>query len=52
MENIPTQQEVKEEAIKQANRSQFLSNYPYDHKSVEYGFIEGIKWITEKLKNK
>jgi hypothetical protein len=34
--------EIRDEARKAANRSQFLSNHIYDHKSYEDGFYEGM----------
>jgi len=35
-------EEIRDEAIKAANRSQFMSNHIYDHKSYEDGFYEGM----------
>lgn len=37
------EEEIRDEARKAANRSQFMSNHIYDHKSYEDGFYEGIK---------
>ena len=42
---MKTEQEIKEEAIKFANRCEFKSNFPHDWASVNEGFIEGAKWI-------
>jgi hypothetical protein len=36
------EEQIRDEARKAANRSQFRSNYPYDHKSYEDGFHEGM----------
>lgn len=38
---------IKDEARKAANRSQFKSNYKYDHKSYEDAFIEGVKYALQ-----
>lgn len=38
-----TEEEIRDEARKAANRSQFMSNHIYDHKSYEDGFYEGMK---------
>lgn len=37
------EEEIRDEARKAANRSQFMSNHIYDHKSYEDGFFEGMK---------
>lgn len=37
------EEQIRDEARKAANGSQFSSNYPYDHKSYEDGFYEGMK---------
>jgi hypothetical protein len=36
------EEEIRDEARKAANRSQFMSNHIYDHKSYEDGFYEGM----------
>lgn len=36
------EEEIRDEARKAANRSQFMSNHVYDHKSYEDGFYEGM----------
>jgi len=36
------QEEIRDEARKAANRSQFMSNHIYDHKSYEDGYFEGM----------
>jgi predicted Zn-dependent protease with MMP-like domain len=36
------EEEIRDEARKAANRSQFKSNHIYDHKSYEDGFYEGM----------
>lgn len=43
------EEEIRSESIKAANRSQFMSNYIYDHKSYEDGYYEGMKNALEKL---
>ena len=42
--------DIKSEAIKAANRSQFKSNRIYDHKSYEDGFIEGAEYAQQSSK--
>lgn len=34
--------EIRDEARRAADRSQFMSNHIYDHKSYEDGFYEGM----------
>lgn len=36
------EEQIRDEARKAANRSQFMSNHIYDHKSYEDGFYEGM----------
>lgn len=36
------EEEIRDEARKAANRSQFMSNHIYDHKSYKDGFFEGM----------
>ena len=36
------EEQIRDEARKAANRSQFMSNRVYDHKSYEDGFYEGM----------
>lgn len=36
------EEKIRDEARKAANRSQFMSNHVYDHKSYEDGFYEGM----------
>lgn len=47
------EEEIRDEARKAADRSQFMSNHIYDHKSYEDGFYEGMNQalrlgVTEK----
>ena len=44
---MKTPEEIREEAIKAANRSQFEKNIIYDHKSYEDGFFDGFDNATE-----
>lgn len=37
------EEQIRDESRKAANRSQFMSNHIYDHKSYEDGFYEGTK---------
>lgn len=41
--------QVKEIARKAANNSQFKSDYPYDHKSYEDGFYDGMLKAIEAV---
>lgn len=36
------EEQIRDEARKAANRSQFKSNHIYDHKSYEDGYYEGM----------
>lgn len=36
------EEQIRDDARKAANRSQFMSNHIYDHKSYEDGFYEGM----------
>lgn len=36
------EEQIRDEARKAANRSQFMGNHIYDHKSYEDGFYEGM----------
>ena len=40
--------EIQEQAERYANTSQFLSDFPHDKKSVNYGFLAGAKWMQEQ----
>jgi hypothetical protein len=40
--NVELFNKLRDEARKVANRSQFMSNHIYDHKSYEDGFFEGM----------
>lgn len=42
------EEEIRDEARKAANRSQFMSNHVYDHKSYEDGFYEGMSQALRK----
>ena len=46
---MPEEEEIKQEAIKAANRSQFMSNWIYDHKSYEEGYLIGAKWALSQV---
>ena len=46
---MPSGDKMNRESIQIANRSQFKSNYPYDHKSVEYGAWNGMIWLKQHL---
>ena len=46
---MPEKEEIKQEAIKAANRSQFMSNWIYDHKSYEEGYLIGAKWALSQV---
>lgn len=39
------QQQIEQAARKIANHSQFLSDFPHDKQSVEYGALEMAKWL-------
>ena len=47
-QTLPSEEEIEKLAKQAANRSQFLSDYPYDHKSYETGYIEGATTIRNK----
>jgi hypothetical protein len=43
------EEQIRDEARKAANGSQFSSNYRYDHKSYEDGFYEGMTQALSQL---
>lgn len=44
-----TEIQICDAAIKEANRSQTLSSYPFDQMSVGFGFEKGAQWMQEQL---
>lgn len=45
------EEEIRYKARKAANRSKFMSNHIYDHKSYEDGFYEGMNQALRYLSN-
>jgi hypothetical protein len=46
---VPSKEEIKKEARKVGKRSIFLSDFPHDQLSTEYGFKKGAEWMEEQL---
>lgn len=44
-----SEEEIEEEARLEANRSQFMSNFPHCWRSVYAGFLACAKWYKQQL---
>lgn len=44
-----TDEEIALEARLDANRSQFMSNFPHDYQTHEKAFTVGAKWMRDQL---